>query len=520
MLLEGSKTKMSWGSTIVLPLIFFAITNCLFLFLNGVWWDDYTIWNVSPNNLYAYLGPNDANEIVQYNYVKAITTWFPQGSQVFVFHLLSFIFHTISLISIWYIVKKISNDVYFTLFTLLLISAFGLDKTQFLIINSHATIANCLFYIGLALFVKDYFERNQLCIASSCILWFLSLITWRSPALLIPFCVILASCLKTDFSYKSVGSYIKAFKHCIRNYWMIIVCCILFVVVYKVFLTQSGPHATYYIPSWKNIASSPVLSICSAIMTLLYYVSSSLNSITEFNSLPYFLCVLICVITCLIFTNKIWNKPNCKQAVPQYAFLYLILSLMLPLSIYGVNHLVGFDEYDTRIFCLSALPVAIIILFVLSKLERKTFLVCYSLLLMGSFFYSLNTQIDYGYSLLKRDCFIEFLQNNPQLKNSRILVKDFAYNSNANRSPLRNYEYEGMARMAYGRETKTACMSYLGGNQRDICSEYIVEILPKKQIIGYPNKIARLIHLAFDFDGTLKSEYYDELFEIYFMPTN
>lgn len=507
--------SISWITTLLLPLVAFLLTNASFLMINGVWWDDYTVWNVTPESLYAYLGISDANEVFQYAYISSIVNYFPLENQIFIFHLLAFLFYTISILSMWYILKKITNDKFFTLFSLLLVASFGLDKTKFLIICSHSVVANCLFYLGLALLVKDYYRNNRFLIIIISILWFFSLCVWRTAALLMPLCMLIAGCNSVGLKLKSKDFYIKLLQYEIFHYWPIFVSFISFLVIYKLFLSQNGPHSSYYVPSLFNLIMSPLLAGCSFILSILYYLSSCIGTLSKTSNLPSFILCCTLILFTFIFCIQRFNKPNCDSMMLSfYSAIFLSLSFLLPLSIYGVFRLVRFEEYDTRTLCLASFPVSIIMVSFMQRLNKKAFLFIFSILFVGSFLYSTYSNLDYGLSILKRECIVSYFKNHKQLENQNILVRDMAFSFNANHSALRNYEYEGMARLAYGANTKTAIMSYYGGNQKVFKPKVEMIVSQKDFPIGIPTKLQVFIDLFVFGNEDMKLVYVNRFLEV------
>lgn len=509
------KNKLTWSASIFIPSFFFILLNTIFISINGVWWDDNTVWNVTHDALYKYLGPEDANEFFQYQYIKFVTETFSFESQIMVFHIISLFVHFISLVSSWYILKTITKDAYFTLFVMLLISVCGIDKTYMLIINSHATFANCFFIVGLAFFVKDYYSPNKLYKFIVSALWFISLCIWRTPALLIPLCVIVSSCSKNNLNYKSYNSCKKAFSYCLRNYWLIIFSCLLFLVLYKLYMSQSGGHADYYKPSVANIISAPILSVCSAISVFLYYLSSSVMSLASCTNLPFFLTYSIIVISSYIILKNVAIRIQYhSERLAVLSVLYLVSTLCLPLSIYGVFMLVGFEDYNSRTLCLASFPISVISVLMISRLPKEKFLGIYCLLFIGSLTYSVNNYLSYSFSTLKQEAIVDFLKSNEPLNGKNILVKDYAFSSNANNISLRNYEYEGMARLAYGVNTRTRIMSFYGGNQHIINPEYEIEIKQAEHPIGIPTKLMCYIKYIILNKREEKKLFIDDFFDI------
>lgn len=463
-----TKLKVStkgWTLNFAFVLLIYFIAHVLMLASNGVWWDDYVVWNVTPEKLYAYLGPGEANGPAQYAYISAVTNLFPLHLQVYVFHALAFLTHGISLLCCWFILKTITSDKAFTTMCCALIAAYGFDSTSMLIICSHYTIANCLFLIGLLACVKELYTGKKYLLYLVGAIWLLSLIVWRSSALLMPLCLLILSCVKNKDSWRTLRGWWDIIRYIFVHYWMVIALVLCFAPIYLFVITPSGHYDEYYTPKIVNIITSPVAAFVSAVMAVGIAVGHAFKSMCDSGS--FVITILLFAVAGCIYWYASKHIQSEKEEISYkplagIAFLYLMVSMILQLLIYGFLDVLDISEYMSRLLSLAAFPTAIIIVYLLQYVHRKIRYVVFSLILTGFMAYTTYTYVDYSYAWHKTEVITDYMKQHPELDGANILVDDHAFAANENQSSLRFYAYEGMARMAYGQETKTkAEPSYL-----------------------------------------------------------
>ena len=488
--------------------LFFFGTHLLMLLINGEWWDDYVAWNVPLENLYKEYGPENCNDIFNLYYLSFIYQHIAPQYHILVFRLTSFIVLWIFVVCSWIVVNHLTNNKHFSFLVCLLIATFGFDRTAFLTVCIHYAVANTLFMLGLILFIKDYQKEKFSFLIGTAVIWFTSLIVWRSAALLIPASVIIASGLKTNFNYRVVSSYVNIGKYTIKRYWTIILSCILFVLIYKIFLDQSGIHASYYKPSIVNALMAPILALISCFTTIISYPALCLQSLTLEYSLPVALISIALVVAVCLNVKRIPHLPildTLRKKLIMHSFVFLLLSFILPLSIYGIFTLATPIEYRSRTWSLAALPLAVVYVSLLNYLPRKFFCILYALLLSGSILYTVSGYIDYGFSLSKTEAIVHFLKEHKELENEKILFIDNSIDANGQGFNLRNYEYEGMARIAYGINTNTLAMSYYGGNRQKFDPSYKVFISQSRYPVQFSDK-AKYVAYKHIFHNEAKAE--------------
>lgn len=468
-------------------IVFFSVlcvylaNHILMLLSNGVWWDDWTVWNVTPQKLYNYLGPGDANEVFQYAYIKLITDLFPLNTQVYIFHIISFLINGISLICCWFIVKKITSDLGFTAVSSLLMASYGLDTTSMLIICSHYTFANCLFLIGLLCLVYEAYNHKGYLLYLTGIAWLCSLLVWRSAALLMPLVLLLLAFAKNEGAWQTVRGWIDSIKYIFVHYWQIIIIVMLFVPIYLLYMQPSGDHGEYYMPQIKNIITSPVTSFVSAILAIFLAIGTSIKSLADSGSLTITCIIGVCVPIVYWFSKRYITENNEEErsynSLAGMAFLYLMVSMILPLFIYGFLEVVDISEYKSRLLTLGAFPISVIITYILYFLPKKMRNIAFSLIMVGMATYTIYTYIDYEYAWNKTEIIADYMRQHPELDGKDVYVIDDASEANENRSNLRFYAYEGIARMAYGADTKTRMESkYYEVYDKSFKSDYVMHI--------------------------------------------
>lgn len=451
--------QSGWKLNFTFVMLIYIVAHALMLLSNGVWWDDFIVWDVTPQMLYDYLGPAEANEPPQYAYIKLVTDLFPLYQQVYVFHLVAFIFHGISLICCWFILKTITSDKAFTTMSCALMAAYGLDRTSMLIICLHYTIANCLFLLGLLACVKEYYNGKKYLLYIAGLAWLSSLIVWRSAALLMPLFLIVFACAKNPKSVRKPKEWVNIIRYLFVHYWPVIIILSVFVPLYLIYLRPSGYYKGYYTPPTANIFTTPITATISAMLAVLLAIGHSLKSLCDNGK---FLITIIILLFAggiyaysRMFMSKQAEESNRYNGLAGIAFLSLIASMVLQLFVYGFLDVLDVSEYMSRLLSLGAFPTAVIIVYFLQFVHIKVRYAVFALLLAGSVTYTTYTYVDYSYAWHKSELITDYLRQNPELEGKNILVLDHAYAANENESGLRFYAFEGMARMAYGADTKT-----------------------------------------------------------------
>lgn len=450
--------KQSWKLNFFIVFLVYCIAHVLMLISNGVWWDDFTVWNVTSESLYTYLGPANANEVAQYTYIRLVTDLFTLNQQVYVFHFMSFLFQGVSLLCCWLLLKKITADKTFTTMCCLLMAVFGFDTTSMLIICTHYTVATCFFLLGLLACVYELYNSKKYLLVLAGVAWLVSVLVWRSAALLMPFCIMVLSFVATKSSWRTFDGWKEALKYVFVHYWPTILILSVFFPIYILFLRPSGFYAAYYSPQLKCILSSPLTACVSAGQAVVLTIGESLKALCDNASIiaiSIFVLLIYVTYKCLSYILDEPNNESKYGTLSILAFIYLLVSMMLPLWAYNFLLVLDISQYGSRLLSLGALPLSIITVYLLNNVSKKYRYLVFAILFVGSASYTTYSYISYAYAWNKTEIMVEYFKQNPELESKNILVLDHAYEANENESFLRYYAYEGMARMAYGTNTQT-----------------------------------------------------------------
>ncbi len=513
MICDNMKNSLlpSWAY-LALTFLVYLLVHLPMILLQGEWWDDYVAWNVTPQMLYEEFGPSNCNYIFDLHYLSFVTSHFSLSNQIIVFRMTSLIVHGISLCCVWIVLRRITENLNFSFLVCLLVATFGFDRTMFLTMCIHYAVANALFMIGLVLVVKHFQTNKRYFVYITAVLWFASLFVWRSPALLMPASLLLICCIKTKFSFRSYKSYIDALKYGIHNYWPILLGMVAFLVVYKLTLTPSGKHITYYNPTFVGLIVSPISAIFSGFTVVAQYIGNVLVSFGTYNHLKLFIIPLIICIFCYCITKKTSiDNLEVDRRLLFVSFGYMVLTFVLPLSIYGGFSLVSISEYQSRILSLTSFPIAVIVVLMLAIFIKKYFKLVYVIILSGSILYTSQVYIDYAFSLTKTEYLTNYLSAHPELDGKKIKILDSSFETNPNAGLVRGYEYEGMARLAYGPQSQTKFLNVYRNDCEEFNADYKMTLSQSK----YPNnKLKVLMNKYMLKKEVWYNEYRDSLFSV------
>lgn len=460
-LLCTSKGKeMNWGTIYLSVLITYVISHGLMLTLYGAWWDDMLLWNVSSEILDNFMGGSNFNNPFLYYIVKSISEIDDIKTMTFVYRLVPFICWLISISAFFYFVKKISRNKQFTLYSSLLAASCGLNKCMIMINCYHYTISIMLFMIGLVLYTYDYYKEKLAYKILVALLWTLSLLIWRSAVLVIPVALLYVSYLKKGLVWNSFASYKFLFLYMLKHYWIIIAGLFVFAILYKTILAPQGDYAAYYSIGIKNMLFSPITTVLCCISLILGYISNLLSEFAKANG-PVFL--LLFFVVC-IFSIFLYRTKNCKNNNEINIYMLLLACLFLFFSI--LPHLLrelsfSFDihGYKSRVAALAIFPISLIFAYGLIKIRNKVVqsITCCILVVM-SVIYCINTYLSYEKGWLKNEAIACLFKEKECLKGKNIVFVDNSrMYSPFNNEEYRYYDYEGCARLSYGKNDNTKC---------------------------------------------------------------
>jgi hypothetical protein len=445
------------------------------LFVDGTGWDDMYVWNVTSEKMYAFLGPDNFNNPIMLWIFQTICKFPDITSQTIAYRLGAFFGNFIQVISIWLILRKITNDINFTTLVSLLVAACAVNKCMILICCYHYTFSNALFLLGLLAFIYDFYKHSFAKLLLCAALWFASFSLWKSAALLMPFVIIVASVLKSGFNLNTPSSYMTCIVFMLKKYWVIIISLLFAAILYITKLSPHGIYDSYYEVGISNIILSPLTTLVSCISLFIGYCGNVISSFANRKTELFLLSLLISIFVYVVALRK--DKSKLKISINK-KFIVLV-ALFLYFSVYPqmlkgrIAFVCDIDTYNSKTASLAALSICVFIIYILSKFPYKLRLLSFSIILSGSIIYSMSVYMDYNRFWAKKICVIDYLKSNKGLQDKKILIIDTVDEYDAfPRGTSTYYDYDGCARFAYGKNTKTSFYTYFPKQERDNSQEY------------------------------------------------
>lgn len=429
------------------------------LLVYGAWWDDMLIWNVPSNMLEKFLGPSSFNNPFLYSIYQTVSTIENLSLRTYIYRLVPFICWFISTSSFFVIIKKVTNNRLFSLYSSLLVASCGINKCIILICCFHYSISIALFMLGLVFFVYDYFENVLTYKILSAFLWLLSLLVWRSAVLVIPFILLVACYYKSNINFKSKKGVVIFVGHFLKNYWIYVCALLIFSSLYTTILAPKGPYKAYYHIDFLHIIISPIITATSCLSIFYQYLSSVYNAFSLGNIFILSL-VLFPLVTFVLLCQKEENNQNYELL---YLCLFLFFFSILPQKMIGDTYslLCYMDNQNSRQASLAIFPLAVILCFFFQEFRSRIRAIVAGVFVSGAILYSNYVILDFERGWARNESIILFLKSHPELGGKKITVYDNVREFSAFKSvEVSNYEYEGCARLAYGNNTKTHFNSY------------------------------------------------------------
>lgn len=469
------RVERSWTSIFILTVIVYFMSHGLMLLVYGAWWDDMLLWNVSLEDIDYFLGPDNFNNPFLFYIIKSIASIENIKVMTFLYRLVPFVCWLISVSSFFFFCKMITQNKWFTLYASLLAASCGLNKCMLLICCYHYSISIALFMVGLVLFVYDYYKENyftKLCVA---ILWLLSLLVWRSAVLVVPVAMVMASMMKVGIDrHKIISSIMKILSYLIRNYYLILFCLVIFILLYLTILAPRGVYSSYYAIDLKSLLLAPLTTFISCLTLILNYVInvSLVNNILFFNGTAFLIIGIFLVFLLYFVIEKKYEEVEISASIKIVAVVFLFFSMM-PHLLKEICFSFDISGYTSRITSLAVFPISMLLgyMFCRSQLRYKNLL--FSIFLLFSSLYSIKTYADYNRGWDKNVEIAQFLKSKSFLNGCRLKFQDTAVDySTFPTEAFRYYDMEGCARLAYGKNTKTICSNYYHKGERDSLFEY------------------------------------------------
>lgn len=418
--------------------ILYSISFFLLLINLGVFWDDWTLYNMSSTIIldkFKQAGIPYAGYF--HNFLLSI------GNGVSVYRILAFVTYFLSAVFLYFILYKIDEIDRFDCF--LIVTFFAIlpvNSARIALIDSPYALCHFLFWLGF-LFLSLYLKDNKIVFRIiALMLFFLSFVT---ASLLVFYVLVVLYIAYFEFYKWSLNDlFIKK----IIKYSDFIVLPIVYWVIKTLYFTPYGLYAEYNQLSLKKLYYVPQLLLLSLYTSFVELFKQL------FITNSFILLIILGIVIFPLLQNRCSQKANDRKFMFFYFGWFLFFLAVYPYTAVGRNP--GLIDWNSRHQLLIPLGVSIIIIYgikILIPFERiqKIF---YSLFISSFLLTNISLYIDFQKDWYKQVSLIENFKTNEIIKGNTTFLFDDRTELNANHRLYRFYEYSGLMKYVFGRETK------------------------------------------------------------------
>ncbi|TCK84905.1 hypothetical protein [Albibacterium bauzanense] len=375
--------------------LLFVISNCLMLINPGVFWDDWTLYNMSDKGIMTQFHGNGA---VIFGYMHVLLQKLP-NAPIF-YHLLTFVLQLISIYTLFKIIDKWftveSKGLNFAYFAVLIYSVLPLGDAKIAMICLPFTLCLTVFILAIYFLVRFKLEQQPLDRSLSLLLFFFSfMINSFVVFYLIPFIWILYSNEIKYILNSGLKNFAEVFSMLIKNtlrYWDFLLLPFIFWIFKGVFLAPSQQYAAL---NYNEIGLNSLVAMPTRLIKFSTGFFTTLVPLLQemFTSIEFIVLFLILVVVILYRLKYI--DFNIRVSIKFLLIGVIIIFLgIIPYII--VNKYPFFSGFDTRHQLLIGFGLALLfcnLLFLIKSATVKKVILALSLGLFVSF----NVFIQYSY---------------------------------------------------------------------------------------------------------------------------
>lgn len=443
----------------ILIFILYSFSFGIILLNQGIFWDDWTLYNQNPNDILNSF--KEAGAFLYwpgylYNFLLSLS------SGIFLIRLLIFVTYLFSAFFLNYVLSKIMIiDPLSRLFIVLIFALFNINSARIAIIDSPYAICNFLFFFGFYLIVKFFFRKKFLYRILSLFCFFISFSTNSFLVFyIIPFVYIFyikrEQLILNKISFKNFLFLLKK----AYRYLDFILLPFIFFIIKICFFKPYGLYEGYNNISLKNL--NPINFIRAFNGSFFQIFKADYIRLISHPFLFIIISVIIFIIIKKLYRTDIinFNKKNINHNLFLAGFgLFAFFVGVFPYIAVGI--IPNLLDWDSRHQLLIPLGTSFILYYVLKilfyelnikanlKIFFYTFLI--ALFLCSNIFIYLDYQKDW----FKQLSLIENFKENSIFKNSNtFLFTDNTEYLNTLERSYRFYEWTGIMKEAFKDESR------------------------------------------------------------------
>lgn len=441
--------QYSKNNQLFLLITLYFLQNFLMLFNNGIYWDDWVLYNVDPAIIIDRFYQAGSPHI---GYVHAFILSFEFG--VFLYRILTFFCYLLAALFLMDILKNI-NEIGETsrIILILLFALLPINTAKMTLICLPCSLSYLLFFCGLWVFTRYHTNKKISFRFLSLVLFTLS---FPLQSLLVFYTIVFLYVIYIE--KRKIKDLHSIFKLGLR-YLDFLMLPLIFFILKNIFWKPYGLYSSYcginvlYMINPRYYAYSIFFTTKNAIINIL--------SDTIFHFTIFFL-LFICIVFYFYRNNLNLEKTNGNN------FFFLILGLFLYLlAIFpyiAVTKIPYLIAWDSRHLLLIPLGTAFIIYYgtqgVFNYLKIKNIfrIVFYSIIVSAFVVSGIATNIDFQKDYYKQQSIIENMKDHDIMQNhSTYIFIDNVQEYNVFPRNFNFYEYTGMMKEAFKEETRFGC---------------------------------------------------------------
>lgn len=431
-------------------LILYVVTFGLLITNTGLFWDDWTVFNVDTKGLEEQFGENGYLTFLWL--LQGINALF--GNEAIVLRTITFVSYLLSALFLYMILQKVKEIDYFSRLSLVIIfMVFPVNFARISIVNANHAMNYLFFFLAFFLVTKYFSNKRVILRIISLVMFFLSFFT---PSYLVFYLIVIFYMLYIEkvniYKIKQLTSF--AFK-----YIDFIVLPIIYWIIKKVFIKTTGHYANYNEITIDNIINTPE-NIINAFLSA--YIEPYFISMPK-TILSFAFLLVIWLVLILIFRKYMsFTREKMNVEIDLTFFLLGIVFFILGVFAYvAVGKTPSVVDWSSRQQLLVPLGASFITYFgirlVANICRFRKFISTLIYTLLLALFISSHISINYDYhkDWTKQLSLIEHFSESSIVKeNNTFIFEDNTTELNTLSRHYRLYEYTGLFKLTFNEESK------------------------------------------------------------------
>lgn len=451
--------KAIQNNPLIFIIIIYVLARGFMLLINGVWWDDWIIWN-APRETIVQTWVTEGNT----PHLAAIHLFlydhFTPAIIPFLYRCIAFSSGIISILLLWAILRQFNLSQNWRFAIMALVASSPMNTADITLCCLMYNISTPLFYAGTLFFLKSIPSRNLAFKILAAGFFFLSLFYWMSAIVLIP-CIVLIVALWQVAPTRWSCENIKAVVFKCLSWWYIWIVPIAYWIVRSVFFAPKDQFAQYYSINLKAIVMLPLILIQSLIKNVFGLLRYDFQ-MADGGILPtVLLIILVCLIIGLVRKADQTGAPVVAGTAARNMFwmaVILFAGAMIPTVLIGdtIGDRSNFHTIQSRYQVLMLFPVSLFLYIGISQFRGGRFRqFALGIVVALSVFATIRTYIQYQRGWFKELAVAQVIRQESRLHVPHVNVVVNDLTEDWNEYPdlsMPDYAFTGISNLALDRD--------------------------------------------------------------------